>query len=833
MKRLLIACLLSIITLMLVIQQVPAQQRYYDLLISKSGPVDVEPNGYITYTLSVANDDWWDPIKDLVVTDTLPLSTTFVSASNGGVLEGQTVYWRDLADLSSGDSIELKLTVQAPDVENTPNKSITVVNRHYGVKGIMEGYYEDDYEVETIGDEPVMTKVINKPNLISSIQLDPPIFQMNRPVTITVNITNTGSITTGRFFVDFYINPTEPVDSAIYWNDLGSTLSPAQGLEWFIPIISPGQVLTLTSNGAGGGLMPLPEYSNWQGHFITNTTHLYSYADSYSAGNTEGLVGMESSKSDNGYHADFSKLVEIVASGSKTAYVGGLITYSLTISNNWQLDLSDLVITDRVSSEVTFYKATQGGMLQDDIVSWRLPALMAQSITSVQFSVIVNEITDTDIITNNPNPRIIGGIEAEPGAWPWQVALVDADEDSFSGQYCGGTLIRPEWVLTAGHCVVDYYDEIIEVDDLDIVLGRHDLTSDEGQRIKVAEIIIHPDYYSDYGTADFDLALIRLEKEAELNDYVQPIDIADPNDESLFAPGVMATVTGWGARASYYDYDFPDYPDTLHQVSVPIITNEVCNEAYEGEVTSNMMCAGYAEGGKDSCYGDSGGPLVVPKVNGRGYLQVGIVSWGQYECAAPDYYGVYTRAPLFKDWIEEYAGTLDKTITNRDYQITTTDGFITAGKMLVKTTILTDYKAIIVPITGGTFIMDDNRVITIPENSFESDVTLLYKNLVTTAPPASLVGVNVSFILTSTTEISPSQPYTMSIGYNPDDVEESALALYYLDENGNWIREPTSQVDLVNHQCIATPNHFGVWAIFGGRYKIFIPAVIREETHQE
>ena len=48
---------------------------------------------------------------------------------------------------------------------------------------------------------------------------------------------------------------------------------------------------------------------------------------------------------------------------------------------------------------------------------------------------------------------IIGGREADPGDWPWMVALMTDPTAGVSGHYCGGALIAPEWVLTAAHCV--------------------------------------------------------------------------------------------------------------------------------------------------------------------------------------------------------------------------------------------------------------------------------------------------------------------------------------------------------------------------------------------
>jgi hypothetical protein len=88
-------------------------------------------------------------------------------------------------------------------------------------------------------------------------------------------------------------------------------------------------------------------------------------------------------------------------------------------------------------------------------------------------------------------------------------------------------------------------------------------------------------------------------------------------------------------------------------VSVPIVSNATCNSsvAYNGRITANMLCAGYASGGKDSCQGDSGGPLVVP--NGASWKLAGVVSWGD-GCAFANKYGVYVRLVNFVTWVNGY-----------------------------------------------------------------------------------------------------------------------------------------------------------------------------------
>ena len=107
-------------------------------------------------------------------------------------------------------------------------------------------------------------------------------------------------------------------------------------------------------------------------------------------------------------------------------------------------------------------------------------------------------------------PQIVGGEEAVPGAWPWQVALVHSDSASlYDGQYCGGVLVDEQWVLTAAHCVDGF-----STADFDIALGVHNLLKPEPnyQRISPRSITIHPDYNPN--SYDSDIALVQLETPA-------------------------------------------------------------------------------------------------------------------------------------------------------------------------------------------------------------------------------------------------------------------------------------------------------------------------------
>ncbi|XP_041649297.1 trypsin-like [Cheilinus undulatus] len=222
--------------------------------------------------------------------------------------------------------------------------------------------------------------------------------------------------------------------------------------------------------------------------------------------------------------------------------------------------------------------------------------------------------------------RIVGGYECPKNSVPHQVSL-------FTGyNYCGGILLSEEWVLSAAHCKPK--------SDIEIRLGEHDIWELEGteQFIMSAKFIRHPDYSS--GTMDNDIMLIKLSQPATLNSYVKPATLPS----KCASDGTICQVSGWGnIRPSD---EGSRYPHKLQCLAVPLLSDDTCFNSYPFQITENMICAGYLEGGKDSCQGDSGGPLICD-----GEIQ-GVVSWGK-GCAQRNKPGVYAKVCNYVSWIKE------------------------------------------------------------------------------------------------------------------------------------------------------------------------------------
>jgi len=247
------------------------------------------------------------------------------------------------------------------------------------------------------------------------------------------------------------------------------------------------------------------------------------------------------------------------------------------------------------------------------------------------------------------SPRIVGGTEATPGAYPWMTVLLIASEpNAFAAKYCGGSLIRKDLIVTAAHCVAF----LVDPSAIDVAVGAHNLSAITAQdRISVSAIFIHPNYNDIL--LDNDIAVLKLSRDTTQT----PLSIIDT---SLFAQieaaGGLFTVMGWGTL-----FEEPvEFPNALQEVQVPYIDNQACIDALlvldsTVSLTNNQICAGLALGGKDSCQGDSGGPMVY-SINDNWYL-TGIVSWG-LGCAQPNGYGVYTKAANYTEWAIQVADAL-------------------------------------------------------------------------------------------------------------------------------------------------------------------------------
>lgn len=245
--------------------------------------------------------------------------------------------------------------------------------------------------------------------------------------------------------------------------------------------------------------------------------------------------------------------------------------------------------------------------------------------------------------------RIVHGEDSDQCVWRWQVSLSSTSD----GQFCGGTLISPEWVLTAAHCVWGVRSTC-EVQNLRIGAGawhrREQIPGDRKVAVqrRVVKIFTHPLYQNNVAH-DYDFALMKLDKPVPINHCIGVACL--PRD--LDTPGANCNITGWGTLNSS-----GPTPDLLQEAPVSLLSNEVCEQNYTETIAGSMLCArGHSRTGiTDTCQGDSGGPLVcqekVKGMRGKRFVLRGVTSWGQ-GCAYEGFPGVYGRVVTVLSWIND------------------------------------------------------------------------------------------------------------------------------------------------------------------------------------
>ncbi|XP_075972573.1 trypsin-1-like [Anticarsia gemmatalis] len=269
---------------------------------------------------------------------------------------------------------------------------------------------------------------------------------------------------------------------------------------------------------------------------------------------------------------------------------------------------------------------------------------MGSTINLYFLTILIGAVASFDVSRLNvekvhdPIPyedTIIGGEEVSIEQYPY-MALYGYVVPPFT-EFCGAFIISENYALTAAHCT-------FLADKMKVELRVGNSYGINGTSVFVSEVINHPNY--DPKTVNNDVAILKTVEPIKFSDTVKPVELP-PRGVDLEV-GSMVDVSGWGSvewgRSG---------SAVLRAVKVPVTNREECKKLGKpyDTVNENMFCAGYEEGGKDSCKGDSGGPVVQ---NGK---VVGIVSFGR-GCALPKSPGVYAfiSAPSIRDFIKKHTG---------------------------------------------------------------------------------------------------------------------------------------------------------------------------------
>ncbi|XP_066294919.1 complement factor B-like [Branchiostoma lanceolatum] len=352
----------------------------------------------------------------------------------------------------------------------------------------------------------------------------------------------------------------------------------------------------------------------------------------------------------------------------------GLEIYTIGISN----DVSKTELASVASSPKREHMFTLKDYFR---LEWLIDALTNHSVDYSKCGQAGNTKPDS-------RARIVGGQDANEGAWPWQAALYfrRGSRELF---LCGGSLIAADWVLTAAHC---FFNPItgLRLDDtkISVKLGVTNLDTDEFKpKVQYwgeneVTTYVHQDYRQpDTGIYDNDIALVHLvSRRATLDPYVRTVCLpcscactgagcllnSQNNEENCVTEGTelfkrckYGVVTGWGHTKQQDNNRFrTKVSSQLQQVEVKLRKDEECTQNLRlsaNHYTSNMFCAGDPEAQQDACKGDSGGPFMCEVERDdktRCWVQLGIVSWGD-GCAAEGRYGYYTHLPKLMPWVKD------------------------------------------------------------------------------------------------------------------------------------------------------------------------------------
>ncbi|BCL72017.1 hypothetical protein TUMSATVNIG1_39840 [Vibrio nigripulchritudo] len=242
-------------------------------------------------------------------------------------------------------------------------------------------------------------------------------------------------------------------------------------------------------------------------------------------------------------------------------------------------------------------------------------------------------ITNANAAESDVQPRIIGGSEVSHSSVPYQVALTRN-----GGQFCGGTLIDTNWVVTAAHCV-----DNASAGSVQIRVGVTDLRTSQGETHNVSQIIVHEGWGSSTASSN-DIALLRLA--SPVGSQYAIAKLPTPEIKAQIASvGSSVKVSGWGRNVAAIPAGSP----VLKATDLNIISNAECAQRNNSSVSDDYIC-GYTAN-TSACMGDSGGPFV--KRSGNEYYLIGAVSWGPGTCDAATAFADVTH---FTPWITQKSG---------------------------------------------------------------------------------------------------------------------------------------------------------------------------------
>uniref|UniRef100_A0A8C5SAR8 Acrosin n=1 Tax=Laticauda laticaudata TaxID=8630 RepID=A0A8C5SAR8_LATLA len=246
--------------------------------------------------------------------------------------------------------------------------------------------------------------------------------------------------------------------------------------------------------------------------------------------------------------------------------------------------------------------------------------------------------------------RIVGGTDALPGTWPWQVCFQIPSQLGYINA-CGGTLLSARWVLTAAHCFheISWYRVVLG-------LNRISQPGPDAQNRLIKRVINHKLYKNELNSTDggiqHDISLVELTEPVRCNDYIQPACL--PDKSMTISKLTQCSISGWGTMEVKGErLGAQRRPDVMQEGVVKLIPFHTCSSLtwWNKRVRPENICAGHESGELSTCQGDSGGPLMCREERSERYWVIGVTSWGPVRCSEVRKPGVFTSTQLYVDWI--------------------------------------------------------------------------------------------------------------------------------------------------------------------------------------
>ena len=285
----------------------------------------------------------------------------------------------------------------------------------------------------------------------------------------------------------------------------------------------------------------------------------------------------------------------------------------------------------------------------------------ASSITKSQYCQISENpsVTDDGLCgkVESNHLRCVGCNSTSPGAWPWMVRLLYANEDKGKETYCGGVLVSNRHVITASHCVEreQRLEKVVlgesnittEFDCYDIELGcesndercfRAGECAPRSVEVVVKGVVKHPEYDRQSKVSYYDIALIVLDDLVEFSDLIRPVCLPELQSSDLRQTLVM---TGWGNTVAGLLKPVP--ATALQEIVLQQVPLKTCSSIWNTKLLNTQMCASSGIPGKAPCSGDSGGPLVRLRRSEEVWELAAVVSAGPSICGNADHPVIFTK----------------------------------------------------------------------------------------------------------------------------------------------------------------------------------------------